>query len=143
MEPNRSLRDLFAHARRPRCYVASPMGFSETTRRYYEEEYLPTLSRYVITLDPWSLTSREEVSQAETRGDLRASFVTIAQRNSEAISGSELLIAQLDGQEVDSGTAAEIGYAVGLGKVALGVRSDLRQAGEPEMVVNLQIEGLI
>jgi len=44
---------------------------------------------------------------------------------------------------VDCGTAAEIGYAAGLGKPALGIRSDLRQAGEPEMAVNLQVEGLI
>ncbi|MGP0102852.1 MAG: nucleoside 2-deoxyribosyltransferase [Solirubrobacteraceae bacterium] len=137
------LHQLFLNGARPRCYVASPLGFSDATRGYYENEYLPALSRHVVTVDPWSLTSPAEVAQAEREGRLRAFFLEVAERNAQAIAGSDLLIAHLDGQEVDSGTAAEIGYAVGLGKPALGIRSDLRQAGEPEMAVNLQVEGLI
>ena len=60
-----------------------------------------------------------------------------------AIRGSQLLIAQLDGQEVDAGTAAEVGYAAALGLPCLGVRSDLRASGEPGMRVNLQLEAFI
>jgi nucleoside 2-deoxyribosyltransferase len=137
------VRQLFVRSAPPRCYVASPLGFSDTTRGYYEREYLPALARRVVTVDPWELTSKEEFAEAEQQGRLRAFFLEVAERNATAIAGSDLLIAHLDGQEVDSGTAAEIGYAVGLGKPALGVRSDLRQAGEPEMAVNLQVEGLI
>jgi nucleoside 2-deoxyribosyltransferase len=137
------LRRLFTGGARPRCYIASPLGFSEATRGYYETEYLPALARLVEPVDPWALTSKAEVAQAEQEGGLRTLFLEVAQRNARAIAGSDLLIAHLDGQEVDSGTAAEIGYAVGLGKPALGIRSDLRQAGEPEMAVNLQVEGLI
>ena len=54
-----------------------------------------------------------------------------------------MLIAQLDGQEVDAGTAAEVGYAAALGLPCLGVRSDLRASGEPGMHVNLQLEAFI
>jgi nucleoside 2-deoxyribosyltransferase len=54
-----------------------------------------------------------------------------------------MLIAQLDGQEVDAGTAAEVGYAAALGLPCLGVRSDLRESGEPGMAVNLQVEAFV
>lgn len=137
------LRELFAAGERPRCYMASPLGFSETTRHYYREVYLPALARHVEVVDPWSLTTHAEVEAAEADGTLRELYLEVATRNSQAIAGADMLVAQLDGQEVDSGTAAEVGYAVGLGKPALGVRSDLRRSGEPEMAVNLQVEGLI
>jgi nucleoside 2-deoxyribosyltransferase len=137
------LSRLFRDGARPRCYIASPLGFSEATRGYYQREYLPALARRVVTVDPWALTSKDEVARAEREGTLRAFFLEVSERNATAIARSDLLIAHLDGQEVDSGTAAEIGYAVGLGKPVLGIRSDLRQAGEPEMAVNLQVEGLI
>lgn len=43
------------------------------------------------------------------------------------------------GAEVDSGTAAEIGYGAGLGKKCYGLRADLRDMGElPGLPVNLQ-----
>jgi nucleoside 2-deoxyribosyltransferase len=138
-----ALQRLFRDGARPRCYIASPLGFSDATRGYYENEYVPALARHVVPVDPWALTSKAEVLEAERRGTLRTFFLEVARRNARAIAGSQLLIAHLDGQEVDSGTAVEIGYAVGLGKPALGIRSDLRQAGEPKMTVNLQVEGLI
>jgi nucleoside 2-deoxyribosyltransferase len=137
------VRQLFMSGAPPRCYLASPLGFSDTTRGYYENEYLPALARHVQPVNPWALTSKTEVEQADEEDRLRAFFLEVAERNARAIASSDLLIAHLDGQEVDSGTAAEIGYAVGLGKPALGIRTDKRQAGEPEMAVNLQVEGLI
>lgn len=43
--------------------------------------------------------------------------------------------------DVDSGTAAEIGFAYALGKPVVGWRSDCRQAGDnAASVVNLQVE---
>ena len=143
MQPGETLRDLFAHGARPRCYIASPLGFSETTRRYYTDVYLPALAKHVQPVDPWSLTTEAEIAAARDAGVLREFFLEVAARNAKAIVGCDLLVAQLDGKEVDSGTAVEVGYAVGLGKPALGVRNDLRRAGEAEMAVNLQVEGLI
>ena len=69
--------------------------------------------------------------------------IEVGARNAEAIGGAELLIAQLDGQEVDAGTAAEVGYAAALGLPCLAVRSDMRSSGEPGMHVNLQLEAFI
>jgi nucleoside 2-deoxyribosyltransferase len=54
------------------------------------------------------------------------------------------VFAVLDGPDVDSGTAAEIGYAAALGRPVVGWRSDIRTAGDNEAaLVNLQIEWFI
>jgi len=46
--------------------------------------------------------------------------------------------------DVDSGTAAEIGYAYALGKRCYGLRTDFRLAGDnPGSIVNLQVQYFI
>jgi nucleoside 2-deoxyribosyltransferase len=84
-----------------------------------------------------------EFDAARAEGRERAFGIEVGARNAEAIGGARLLIAQLDGQEVDAGTAAEVGYAAALGLPCLGVRSDLRASGEPGMRVNLQLAAFI
>ena len=82
--------------------------------------------------------------QADLGRDSEHAFgIEVGERNAVAIGGSQLLIAQLDGQEVDAGTAAEVGYAAALGLPCVGIRSDLRASGEPGMHVNLQLEAFI
>jgi nucleoside 2-deoxyribosyltransferase len=49
-----------------------------------------------------------------------------------------LIVANLDGHDVDAGTAWEIGYAVAKGKTVFGVRTD-RRVLEPFASVNLMI----
>jgi nucleoside 2-deoxyribosyltransferase len=127
----------------PRCYVASPLGFTEAGRRYHQEVYLPALARVVDPVDPWSLTTAEELADARDRGRQSELALAIGRRNTVAIRSCALLVAYLDGQEVDAGTAAEVGYAAALGLTCLGWRSDLREAGEPGVRVNLQLESLI
>jgi len=64
---------------------------------------------------------------------------SIFSKNVEAIHKSDIMIAVLDGADVDSGTAWEIGYAHALGKPVYGLRTDFRTLGI-EGVVNLMIE---
>jgi nucleoside 2-deoxyribosyltransferase len=116
---------------RRRCYVASPLGFSDAGRLYYSDVFLPALEAVVEPVDPWSLSTGTEPP------------LEIGRRNAEAIDGCELLVAHLDGQEVDSGTAAEVGYAAARGLTCFGLRTDLRQSGEPGVAVNLQVEHFI
>lgn len=125
---------------RPRCYVASPLGFSEAGRRYYYETLIPALAQVVTPVDPWALTSDAEIAEARARESLGELVRVMGRRNAEAIRGSTLLVAVLDGQELDSGTAAELGYAAGLGKTCFGLRSDVRETGEEGARVNLQVE---
>ena len=50
----------------------------------------------------------------------------------------------LDGVDVDSGTAAEIGYGFAKGKKIVGYRGDLRLSSDNEgAIVNLQVEYFI
>lgn len=128
---------------RPRCYVASPLGFDEAGRYYYREVLLPALEPVVEPVDPWGLTTATEVDDARAVGRLREMMLEIGRRNVTAIQGSALLVASLEGQEPDSGTVAELGYAAGLGKRCFGLRSDLRQAGEEGMAVNAQVETFV
>jgi nucleoside 2-deoxyribosyltransferase len=130
---------------RARCYVASPLGFTEAGREYYARVYLPTLARVVEPVDPWTLTAADEFIVAAAAGVAAqgALALEIGRRNAEAIRSCSLLAAYLEGQEPDAGTVVEVGYACGLGLTCFGLRSDLRQAGEPGVALNLQVESLI
>jgi nucleoside 2-deoxyribosyltransferase len=130
-------------SQRPKCYVASPLGFSEAGRHYYHEVYLPALAKVVTPVDPWSLTAPGEIADAHAAGRERDMMLTIGHRNVVAIRECTLLVAYLDGQELDSGTVVEVGFAAGIGLTCLGLRTDLRQHGELAMAVNLQVETLI
>lgn len=130
---------------RPRCYVASPLGFTEAGRRWSAEVLLPALAAKVEPVDPWALGTAAEVAAAQAAGPdaLREHWLDVGLRNAQAIRSADLVVAVLDGQEADSGTCAEVGYAVGLGKRCVGLRTDLRQAGEPGMALNLQVEAFV
>jgi nucleoside 2-deoxyribosyltransferase len=55
-----------------------------------------------------------------------------------------MVFAVLDGTDVDSGTAAEIGYAFAKGKPILGYRGDFRLSADNDgSIVNLQVEYFI
>jgi nucleoside 2-deoxyribosyltransferase len=118
---------------RPRCYVASPLGFSEAGRLYLGSVLLPALRDVVEVVDPWSFPAAGAVAGRELALEL-------GRRNAEAIDGCSLLVAVLDGQEVDSGTASEVGYAAARGLRCFGLRSDFRESGEEGVAVNLQVE---
>jgi nucleoside 2-deoxyribosyltransferase len=130
-------------------YLASPLGFSETTRGYYVT-LLGALTRAGFTpLDPWAdaasvaaeLTAAERLAGAERLAALRALNARLGAGNAEAISIADAVLAVLDGVDVDSGTAAEIGFAAALGKPVVGLRLDLRRTGDNDgSVVNLQVE---
>ena len=137
------LAALFAGGRRPRAYVASPLGFSEAGRAYYAERYLPALREHVEPVDPWTLSLPDEFAAAAADGRAREFGLEVGARNARAIADSRLVVAQLDGQEVDAGTASEVGYAAALGLPCVAVRSDLRASGEPGMRVNLQLEAFV
>jgi nucleoside 2-deoxyribosyltransferase len=128
---------------RQRCYVASPLGFSDAGRRYYAEVYLPALREVIEPVDPWSLVTEAEIADARAGGSETELAREIGRKNAEAIRSCQLLAAFLDGQEVDSGTAAEVGYAAALGLRCFGLRSDFRQTGEAGATVNLQLEWFV
>jgi nucleoside 2-deoxyribosyltransferase len=63
----------------------------------------------------------------------------IFEKNLKGIEKSDIIVAVIDGVDVDSGTAWEIGYAFAQGKSVIGLRTDFRTLGI-EGTVNLMIE---
>ncbi len=134
-----------------KVYVASPLGFSEAGREFLGSKFLPSLrvTGHEI-LNPWEISSDlgDKLSSAMTERDivkLRTQLISInreiALRNEKAIRKSDILVAVLDGQDVDSGVAAEVGFAYALGKTILGYRGDFRLTGDNLGAhVNLQID---
>jgi nucleoside 2-deoxyribosyltransferase len=70
--------------------------------------------------------------------------VEIGGNNRAAIHKCEGVLAVLEGTDVDSRTAAEIGYAFAKGKPIVGYRGDFRLSADNEgPIVNLQVEYFI
>lgn len=138
--------------KRLRIYIASPLGFSETGRMVHESLLVPLIRRagYQV-LDPWRLTPAVKLERARRVRDDRRRRETwrrlnaeIAETNRRAIERADAVVAVLDGSDVDSGTAAEIGFAFARGKRIVGYRSDFRRTGDNEgATVNLQVEYFI
>jgi nucleoside 2-deoxyribosyltransferase len=120
-----------------KVYVASPLGFSVPTRLFYETRLLPRLVEAgFAVLDPWALPPGASFNDP-------VDPMVIGEKNASMIREADAVLAVLDGTDVDSGTAAEIGYAAALGRPVVGYRTDIRQAGEAGAVVNLQVEYFI
>jgi nucleoside 2-deoxyribosyltransferase len=136
----------------PSIYMASPLGFSEAGRHFYNSVLVPFVKRlgYEV-LDPWALGDRARIEAVqrlpygiEKREAWRTLNREIGATNRAAIDRAHGVIAVLDGVDVDSGTAAEIGYAFARGKLIVGYRGDFRLSADNEgSTVNLQVEFFI
>jgi hypothetical protein len=132
--------------------MAGPLGFSEAGRCFHESILVPFVKGLGYdVLDPWALTDPRAVEAVRTmpEGRERREAWTrlnhaMAARNRAAIDEADGVVAVLDGTDVDSGTAAEIGYAFARGKLIVGYRGDFRLSADNEgAVVNLQVEFFI
>src|SRR5262245_9160027 len=135
-----------------RVYLASPLGFSEAGRHFYTTILVPHLRAlgYEV-LDPWTLTDARRIQAAQSmaygpakREAWRTLNLEMGATNRAAIDAAQAVVAVLDGTDVDSGTAAEIGYAFARGKLVVGYRGDFRLSADNEgSTVNLQVEYFI
>jgi len=132
-------------------YLASPLGFATSTHGFMRE--LATSLREVIeVINPWDDQRfaaefeqlRSEQSVAVRDGRLAEINAELGRKNTENIDLADGLFAVLDGVDVDSGTASEIGYAFAKGKYVCGLRTDFRLAGDNfGSIVNLQVQYFI
>jgi nucleoside 2-deoxyribosyltransferase len=136
----------------PKIYMAGPLGFSEAGRRFHTAVLVPFVRGFGFeVLDPWTLTDPGKIETVQKmpygpdkREAWRALDREIAANNRAAIDEAQGVVAVLDGADVDSGTAAEIGYAFARGKLVVGYRGDFRLSADNEgTVVNLQVEFFI
>jgi nucleoside 2-deoxyribosyltransferase len=131
-----------------KVYRASPLGFAESTRAF-----MPTIEKTItdsgyIVVNPWRLLGAnyfDAASGVENPRQRKIEFhklnMGIAAGNEKAIRECHMIVAVLDGLDVDSGTSSEIGFAYVLGKRVYGYRSDFRRSGDNEgSIINLQVE---
>lgn len=136
---------------RKRVYLASPMGFAVSTRGFME--YLAgELEEHVDVSNPWDDTRFDDefaaIAELDSRSEIESRLAQINQElgraNAERIDEADAVFAILDGVDVDSGTAAEIGYAYARDKYVCGLRTDFRLAGDNAgAIVNLQVQYFI
>ena len=133
-------------------YLAGPLGFSEVGRLFHNQRVIPALQQCGFELlDPWQLNDTPELQAALALSDLNAQRAVlldlnrdIGRINVEAIDRCDWIVANLDGVDVDSGTAAEIGYGFAKGKKIFGYRGDFRLSCDNlGSRVNLQVEYFI
>jgi nucleoside 2-deoxyribosyltransferase len=112
-------------------YVASALGFSAATRPYNDTLLAALRDAGHVPHDPWSGPPPDGTAAGNAR---------VAEANFAAIRDADAVLALLDGPDVDSGVAAEIGYAYALGKRVIGLRLDFRRSGDNDAApVNLQV----
>lgn len=112
-------------------YLAAPL-FSEGERVYNQ------LIRDQLVRAGQQVYLPQEIGDDLTSRDLgttRAIFL----ENLTALSGSDLVVAVIEGADADSGTAWEIGYAYARGIPVVALRTDFRAVGTNERV-NLMLE---
>ena len=131
-----------------KLYLASPLGFSPENSAYLNQIKVTLASQGFEIFDPWEqkqFAGRLENAAREQDFAARvAAFKVIAQEigscNEGGIRWANFILAVLDGAEVDSGTAAEVGFGSALGKKCYGLRTDLRDSGDfIGLPVNLQV----
>lgn len=134
-----------------KIYLASPLGFAASTTTFMADLVM-SLSGQVEVINPWDDHRFDDDFARLPSIDSRQERLVLLQRintalgraNEERIRACDAVIAVLDGVDVDSGTASEIGFAYALGHPIWGLRTDFRLAGDNEgSVVNLQVQYFI
>ena len=134
---------------KPIAYIASPLGFSEAGRLFLGTILMPLIDKIGFKIrDPWALTPEKLIDSVqalpygrEKKEAWSKINSVIGDNNRKAIEESDIIVAVLDGPDVDSGTAAEIGYASAFKKPVFGYRGDFRPGGDNDgSIVNLQVE---
>jgi nucleoside 2-deoxyribosyltransferase len=119
-------------------YQAGPL-FSEADKAFHRELFAHLRLAGYTVIWPGDLLTDKQIAEA---GPHAPSMIFNACR--EAIDRSTLMVALLDGAQVDDGTAWEIGYAYAKGIPIYGIRTDARRAGEtPHSYANSMIQGCL
>jgi nucleoside 2-deoxyribosyltransferase len=150
-----------------KIYLAGPLGFSEAGSAFHDGTIVPAIRRLGhVPLDPWSdappagidphFAAEIKRLAAEIKAVLAMDYgpakrdawrklnPRIGAKNRILIDACDMVFAVLDGVDVDSGTAAEIGYAFARRKPILGYRGDFRLSADNDgSIVNLQVEYFI
>ncbi len=135
-------------------YLANPLGFSELSAQVLQtvkkhlsvkcDVYEPFYEAREYGAQIADIEKNQSLRISEAKAKLKELNHRIGEKNVEAIRSCDFVIAILDGMPEDTGVAAEIGFAYGLGKLIIGLRTDFRYATDNlGAMVNLQVEFFI
>lgn len=106
-----------------KIYLAAPL-FSQA-ERVYNRRLKEMLERLVPSCQV-TLPQDFRIGHGRSYND-RRHLSALYRQCLEALKQSDLLLARLDGADADSGVAFEVGFARGIGKPVIGIRTDYRQ----------------
>jgi len=116
---------------RYRIYLAAPL-FTQAERDFNRKLFdILTSHHYQVYLP------QEAGDDSCSRG--HEAHREIYRKHLGALHSVDVVVAVVDGADADSGTAWEMGYAFGIGKPVIALRTDFRMAGRCEHV-NLMLE---
>jgi nucleoside 2-deoxyribosyltransferase len=138
LNPNRLVRSV---------YLASPEGFASGHKDYLHRVKAFLQRQAVQVWDPWEQNYGDQLAEAmrEPSFDGRVQknnvlAMVIGERNKMGIMGRDAVLGICEGAQVDDGTASEMGFAAGLGKMVFALRTDFRDLGDlPGVPFNLQV----
>ena len=133
-----------------KIYLASPLGFADSTK-HFMGELEKILFKFGEVINPWNSTLNSIMVEYLTITDqgirlynLQKLSKEIGRENEQSIRESDIVFAVLDGIDVDSGTASEIGFAYAIGKKIFGLCTNKRLTSDNEgAIVNLQVQYFI
>lgn len=119
-----------------RIYQAGPL-FSEAEREWHTKLKARLLEAGHDPVWPGELVSQKDVKKWGAAAPHKIMETDLA-----ALESCDIVVALLDGAQVDDGTAFEVGYAHCRQMPIIGIRTDFRQAGDTrKSTVNAMIEG--
>ena len=148
---NSRLKPTIEQMKQPKIYLANPCGFTKSTRKFMYEELVPRIEGlgFVVT-NPWDIQDKKEIAKAfnavgksstnKAKEIFNKLWYKVGRCNQEAIDESDAVVAVLEGQELDAGVCAEVGYAFAKDKKVFGYREDLRQSGEFFSIISVQVQ---
>ena len=119
----------------PTIYLAGPL-FSHADQAWHRSTKARIQAEAGHTVVwPFELFDQAEIAAWGDDAPLR-----VMEQCRDALAGCSLVVALLDGAQVDDGTAWEIGYAHARGIPVIGVRTDFRSSGDvPGALVNAMV----
>ena len=121
-----------AESQRPRVYLAGPL-FTQAERRWNESLATALEAAGIEVLLPQKMAG-ELIEKMGTVDEHAICAMAV-----EAVSGADMVLAVLDGADVDSGTAFECGVAFTREIPIVGLRTDFRKGGDGSSNVNLML----
>jgi len=119
-----------------KVYQAGPL-FSEAEQDWHRKCKAKLISAGHEVIWPYELFDANQIASWGADAPRR-----IMETDKGALLGCDVVVALLDGAQVDDGTAWEIGFACAKKIPVVGIRTDSRHAGDTAFsVVNAMIEG--